>query len=206
MKCFNCKVEIPSQFTIAIKNNSCPSCGNNIYSDGLIDELSKVIEEKASNSKELALYLITKYQFQSPEEITTAPTEKVDEEVVEKVKVASKKTYVPKPISRSEDGENSAPAKEVTPFFARTGIVPKSSKDIQAVAHQIISQDDLEVIGDEIDDDVGLNDNSFGAPLEESEDVGEMGALFEHHTSPTLELEKLKRLQNTGTGAFKKSE
>ena len=207
MKCQNCQVEIPSQFAMALKTNSCPSCGQNIYADTLVDTLVQVIKEMSNNPKDLAQYLIVNFQslMDNPPTVIKVESTQVDETDVtsedsESVEMPKKK-YIPKPIARSDDEGSSAVAtnKETTPFFKRTGITPKTSKDLSSAA-QIIRAEDLNEFN-------GFNDLDVGGDIPEtSGNSSELDALFDHHTSQTLELEKLKRLQSQGGGSFKKSE
>lgn len=219
MKCQHCKIEIPSQFSVALKTNSCPGCGQNIYSEAALDMLAKVINEMSANPTELAKYLII--NFQSLIDGSMAPQNDLSEEKANEADISDdeqlkneddiaidppKKKYIPKPISRAGDTEDRAVfSNNTTDFFKRTGIVPKTSKDLQSAAN-IIKASDLS----QLDNSDGFSDQDPGSDyLEDNSEAPystDLDGLFNHHTSQTLELEKLKRLRNQGNGTFKKSE
>lgn len=48
MKCKICKLSISDSFKFAIKNNFCPQCGNKLFSDKEVEQLS-VIQSKVSD-------------------------------------------------------------------------------------------------------------------------------------------------------------
>jgi hypothetical protein len=65
MKCMNCGSEIPEAWVKAISLNSCPACGDKIYSDNikeLMDELASALERMPNNPQGLAGWLLANYK------------------------------------------------------------------------------------------------------------------------------------------------
>lgn len=194
----NCKADVPPQFVAAIKNNSCPGCGEAIFNEEtqtLLSELRDAMTKMPNDAEGLAGWLITNYQLTKIGDLQ--PTQqfykKIEKDDSETLTEKPKKKYMPKPISRSEDnGESSVSEAETTDFMRRTGIQPKSSKDLQSAASQIINMDDIITIDDK--EDIDMNEDVM--PLENSE-INDVSDIFNEPPSQILELERLKRLRRS---------
>jgi len=67
MKCQNCEIEIPPQWTVALKNNICPACGKEIMSaelQELIAGLSEAMEKMPNNPQGVACWIVSNYRLQ----------------------------------------------------------------------------------------------------------------------------------------------